>query len=425
MAFSDQVEALTGITISASGTNPTNDQLSQYLVDGTKDVINKMIVARPEEINKFTATTHDANDSGITVTGKIVSVVREHDSTSILRQCTPISAGLRYEATDTDSLNYRSAYNPGYYTLNGKIHTVPVSASGNNDSIVTQVTYAINQGHSSSSIDAFPDEYEYLVVLYAAVKSINTAMANIITGLSAFSASTVIVDTIVPPEFTYANASDDTSIDSAIVDIPDLEDLGSKPAYTPPTIGGTADEVTDVTALDSENTIDDFDGNVIEYDQWFATASHYIEGLEDSELAGLQLNKISTYIQAYQAAMQNQLNEFNEANVKYQAEIQEHMQEAQNEVTRLTTIYSKNTDVNIQNAVNSYREDVDEYSANLQKYQAEVQAYSAEVNTEVQEQATKVQTESARYQWLQDRAAALQAEYIAAFGTPQPQGGGR
>ena len=45
------------------------------------------------------------------------------------------------------------------------------------------------------------------------------------------------------------------------------------------------------------------------------------------------------------------------------------------------------------------------------------------MNAEVTEQATKIQTEGTRYQWLQDRAAALQAEYMAAFATPQPAGG--
>ena len=76
------------------------------------------------------------------------------------------------------------------------------------------------------------------------------------------------------------------------------------------------------------------------------------------------------------------------------------------------------------NAVNAYRLYVDEYTAKLGKYQAEVQAYAAEVNTEVTEQTTKIQTESVRYQWLQDRAAALQAEYMAAFAIPQPAGAG-
>tara|TARA_R110000824_G_scaffold387422_2_gene582717 strand:+ start:131 stop:1126 length:996 start_codon:yes stop_codon:yes gene_type:complete len=331
LAFSDQVEALTGITISASGTNPTNDQLSQYLVDGTKDVINKMIVARPEEINKFTATTHDANDSGITVTGKVVSVVREHDSTSILRQCTPISAGLRYEATDADSLNYRSAYNPGYYTLNGKVHTVPISAGSDNDAIVTQVTYAVNQGHSSSSIDTFPDEYEYLVVLYAAVKSINNNMAAIIADLSSFTLKTV------PPDLPVTAKSIPT------YDDPDNNDAGGR---------SVSDEI----------------------DQMLT----YIETNEDVELANAKASEVGL-------RFKRALDQFGSDMQAYQAENQ----------------------------------------GEIAHYSAEIQAYTAEVTAEVQDQTAKVQTETAKYTWLQDRGASLQAEYIAAFATPQPQGGGR
>jgi hypothetical protein len=179
LIFSDQVEALTGVTISASGTNPTNDQLSQYLVDGTKDVINKMIVARPEEISKFTTTTASGSGTSVVKTGKILSVVREHNSVTILRQCSIMNPSDRYNAADSDSLSYRSETNPGYYELNGSIHTVPAAAQADDNEVhVTQVSYAVNQGHSSSSIDNFPDEYEYLVVLYASIKTLETAAAS-------------------------------------------------------------------------------------------------------------------------------------------------------------------------------------------------------------------------------------------------------
>ena len=56
---------------------------------------------------------------------------------------------------------------------------MPVSATSNNDSILTQTYYAINTGHSSSSIDDFPDEYEYLVVLYASMRSLQNIMGSL------------------------------------------------------------------------------------------------------------------------------------------------------------------------------------------------------------------------------------------------------
>ena len=176
--FETQVEALTGIDIDGSS-DPTQTELSAFLVDGVKDVVNKMIEARPAELSKFTATTNST--SSITKTGKILSVVREHDSTTILRKCTAIDPGDRYDATDTDSLNYRSKTSPGYYELDGLIHTVPQAASGNNDVVVTQVSYDAGVAFGDtvgSGIDNFPAEYEHLVGIYAAIQSLQAAMGD-------------------------------------------------------------------------------------------------------------------------------------------------------------------------------------------------------------------------------------------------------
>ena len=72
-----------------------------------------------------------------------------------------------------------------------------------------------------------------------------------------------------------------------------------------------------------------------------------------------------------------------------------------------------------------FKRAMDTFSSGLQKYQQEISGYSAEAQAEIQEETQKIQTESAKYQWYQDRAAALQAEYVAGFATPQPQGQGR
>ena len=43
MTFEEQVEGLTGLTVSSTGTSPTQDELTQFLKDGVIDVINRMI----------------------------------------------------------------------------------------------------------------------------------------------------------------------------------------------------------------------------------------------------------------------------------------------------------------------------------------------------------------------------------------------
>ena len=188
--FEAQVEALTGISISGSS-SPTQTELSSFLVDGVIDVVNRVIMTRPAELSKFTKTTN-ATDS-VAKTGKILSVVREHDSTTILRKCAEIDPGDRYDATDTDSLNYRSKTNPGYYELSGLILCVPEASSGNNDIIVTQVHYdtgLINtDNYQAGAIENFPKDYEYLVAIYAAIQSLRATMGN-----------NVILLTSVPPD---------------------------------------------------------------------------------------------------------------------------------------------------------------------------------------------------------------------------------
>ena len=186
--FKDHITALTGLTISDSGTTPVESQLSEFLKDGIKDVVNRIIKLRPDELPKFCKTTNStgSSDASVTITGEISSVAREHDSTTILRRCTKISPDLRYLATDPDSIHYRSKYNPAYYELDGLIYSVPqASETGNNDLVVTQVHYDIGIAHSDtynntgSNIDNFPTEYEYLVGLYAAIRSLQNAMGSL------------------------------------------------------------------------------------------------------------------------------------------------------------------------------------------------------------------------------------------------------
>lgn len=175
--FEAQVKGLTGLSISSSGTTPTQAELTEFLKDGVVDVINKIIQINPSEIPKFCTTTSDDSNSGITVSGKIFSVVREHDSLEVLRPCTPISAQDRYVTNDSTSLKYRSKFNPGYYILDKKIFSVPPSASNNNDLKVTQVHYDRTVTYASDDMQHFPTEYIYLVPMYAAIKALEAKMA--------------------------------------------------------------------------------------------------------------------------------------------------------------------------------------------------------------------------------------------------------
>ena len=182
------------------------------------------------------------------------------------------------------------------------------------------------------------------------------------------------------------------------IDTTILSNIGTPPTYTSPVVASDSAgvELTALTSLDSDNTIDDYDGNIIEFDQWFATAAHLIEDEEDTELAQAQLQKIAGYVQAYSAATQNQLNVFNNANVEYQAKLQEGIQQAQInaqkatqqaqiDASKVTTQAQLDATDAQQEASLLLQKENQEYGDSLQRFTAEVQVYQADVAKEVQE----------------------------------------
>ena len=126
-------------------------------------------------------------------------------------------------------------------------------------------------------------------------------------------------------------------------------------------------------------------------------------------MAQAQLQKISTYIQAYSTAMQNNLNTFNEANAVYQAGIQRNLQQAQISMQDA----QKTADLALQGSIADYQNELQRVSIDAQRYQALV---AAEVQTYQQEIAEK----SAEYQWQAARLQDLKQEYNQAFAIMTP-----
>ena len=184
----------------------------------------------------------------------------------------------------------------------------------------------------------------------------------------------------VPPE--SPNLSTPT-ISAITVASTTLSNIGVPPVYTSPNVTGDGSELTDVDDLDTDNTID-VHADQIEFDQWWSTVTHLIEGEEDVELASATLQKISTYINAYSQSMQNKLNEFNDANVEYQAKLQEAIQQAQINAQKAQQQAQIDATDAQQEARLLLQKENQEYASKLQKFSAEVAAYQADVNEEAQ-----------------------------------------
>ena len=262
--FKVQVEGLTGITISSSATYPTQAQLTEFLKDGVIDVTSRCLAVKPQEAYKFQKTT-TSDSQGVGLEGAaIISVMREanadgsSDGSTAWRDCRKVASSLQSRVIDTDSLHFASIYNPVYIIDNNNtVNVYPVPEANNGIKVFyvneepRDVTNNASLTYAHENIKYFPNDKVYLVVLYAAIKSLENAMA----------------------------------------------------AKNIPTVSGDGTELTDVSQLDGDNTIDVL-ANQDEIDQWWSTTGHLIEGVEDLEMANVQLQKISAYIQAYGAQLQ-------------------------------------------------------------------------------------------------------------------------
>ena len=163
MDFEAQVESLASIAIGSSGTVPTQGQLTQYLTDGAKEIINhlpKHLLPLCSSEQSFTSGTPNTLN-----TGKVLNVFRSDGD--IKQPCRQIDSSYKGRVLDSDDMDYASVTDPVYYIENNTMDVIPSIGS---------VTYSEVQhpavAYSDSNISIFPDEAEYLVVIYAAIKSL-------------------------------------------------------------------------------------------------------------------------------------------------------------------------------------------------------------------------------------------------------------
>ena len=171
--FQTQVQALTSLSLNDLTSSPSRAELSQYLTDGAAEVINAM----PPRLKYLCATEDSFTSTAVgseaeTLESSSVLSVTRNDGT-IEQPCREIPSSLRGRASDSDDMIAATATDPVYYIYNGKLNALP--ASGNCKYLeVNNPTVA----YGDSSISNFPDEYEYLVPLYGAVKSLQSVLSS-------------------------------------------------------------------------------------------------------------------------------------------------------------------------------------------------------------------------------------------------------
>jgi hypothetical protein len=184
--FEARVEGLTGLAIESANSNPTQDQLSEFLKDGVTDIVDRWTTMKPQDAYLFarSSSTSDSQAAHSANSGKVISVIRESGTADDWRECTKITLGMQSRVTDQDSLFYSSAYNPAYViSEDGAVLVYPAPEANNGYKI-----YYVNAeprdaagnnilAYSHSDIKFFPEEKVRLVILYAGMRSLQSVMA--------------------------------------------------------------------------------------------------------------------------------------------------------------------------------------------------------------------------------------------------------
>ena len=178
-SFADEIHALSGFDADdGSGTAISGEvhtiHTNQWLTDGAKEVINQLPNKLKEKCMAITELT-DANGTDLDGLGEVLFVQRETGaSTSIYTPCRKIPSMYGGMAEDSISLHYFGTSTDPVYWVDGtgdasKLYVKP-DPTGSIDVKIFHIAYP-TVTHSQNTIVNFPDEAEYLVVLYAAIRA--------------------------------------------------------------------------------------------------------------------------------------------------------------------------------------------------------------------------------------------------------------
>ena len=365
MAFDTQITDLVGGTI---------DQVAcdQWAADACKEIIHVL----PAKLKAKCSTVSTLNNSATTLDmdgiGDILHVTRlSADSGGyqvVVREIPSQYGGL---ATDSTDLNYYgTATDPVYWVDSASdVSTLKVkpTTTSAQTAIVHHITYPTVDVSAVSVIANFPDEAEYLVVLYVAVKQLHQYMNSkksdlptlsvaVKSTVPSLSAQTVTISGTAPT-FTKPVRVAQTAITNYSSGLTETDPGTFSLNAVAPAVPSLS-----TTSVSFSQAAPTFVKPAIALD--FSQVNTYIDTDEDIELASAKLQEISAQLNEYSANIQNEQLEFNKESVEYQAQLQ----------------------ISIQNAQFDNQED----ARKLQKFQVELSTYQANINKEVQQYSTKL-----------------------------------
>ena len=204
--FKVQIEDLTGAISDDSA-------LTQWLTDGAKEIINILPPKLKEKcasisiLNATNGTTLDMDSGDNGRFGEIIQVTRlSADSGGYYIPCRKLHFMYGDLANDSSSIYYASATDPAYWVTSNSSGAsslfVKPTTTNSQPANVYRVAYP-SVAHGDSVVANFPDEAEYLVVLYASIKGLQrlqndlSSNSDITTALTAITTEINKVDNII------------------------------------------------------------------------------------------------------------------------------------------------------------------------------------------------------------------------------------
>jgi len=168
------------------GTFSDETALDTFITEGANEVINAMPRSMQERVAEETAVSTGTTTSE----GHKVLYMLRTDGT-IDQPCRRIPARQRGRVADSDDMEYATTSDPAYYVKDGKFNILPSGAG----LLVSMPTYSQTSPLDASDISTitnFPNEAEYLVVLYAAIKALQQNMSGKLSNSDITTALTAI-----------------------------------------------------------------------------------------------------------------------------------------------------------------------------------------------------------------------------------------
>ena len=396
--FDAQVVELVGVTYSTD-----QAALDQFITEGANEVINAMPRSIMERVAEETTFTNTVSSEG----HKILHVLK-HDGT-IDQPCRLVLASKRGRIQDSSDMEFATSSDPAYYIQDSLVTLFPTGSGGK---LVSVPTY--NQGNpldasGISTITNFPNEYEYLVVLYASVKALQQLMNN-------KHGNTDITGALTALEASVANAEDE------------IEDAGKMVANIVLGVAEVTESAVDTDTSSSElqvaaNAINTALGRIASYN--WGDADTFTSGTAQLTRVKNALDQVSDIINGNQPSITT--DAFGAQEAEDVELVTSSLNIAQSEIQRANTHLSEWNSI-LQGALaeaqgfasevqargvwtsakaqvwNGYFASAGAYAQAAQTYLASAQGYASEVQT-------RLAVDTTEYNWYQTQQAKLQADY--------------